>query len=276
MTFEEAQILARGPDGDAMTLWPERAKWLWESASQALSLDGEFWECGVYRGGSARLPAELIKTSDKPHRLRLFDTFEGFISVQPEDGSFHAARVGEMKHFATCSGGSHEDGHFSDCIRSDKFKGECMKKIISLFALAVSLMFVPSVKAQALSGSQRNITVQAPPNYLCVPVDANSPATTIPYTCTGYATVLQNTTTFTTLTVTVNRPIIGSQQISVAVEDFTLGTNVVYCILTAGQKTCQATFSTTINAGDVLAVKLYNNLSGPNYYNLEDISWVMQ
>jgi len=44
-------------------------------ASQASQLDGEFWECGVYRGGTAMLFAERLSTAGT--RLRLFDTFEG-------------------------------------------------------------------------------------------------------------------------------------------------------------------------------------------------------
>lgn len=44
-------------------------------ASQASRLDGEFWECGVYRGGTAMLFAGRL--SHAGTRLRLFDTFEG-------------------------------------------------------------------------------------------------------------------------------------------------------------------------------------------------------
>lgn len=44
-------------------------------ASQATQLGGEFWECGVYRGGTAMLFAERLATAGT--RLRLFDTFEG-------------------------------------------------------------------------------------------------------------------------------------------------------------------------------------------------------
>ena len=45
-------------------------------ASQASQLDGEAWECGVYRGGTAMLLAErFLPAAARP--LRLFDTFEG-------------------------------------------------------------------------------------------------------------------------------------------------------------------------------------------------------
>jgi O-methyltransferase len=44
-------------------------------ASQALQLGGEFWECGVYKGGTAMLLAGRLFPSGA--LLRLFDTFEG-------------------------------------------------------------------------------------------------------------------------------------------------------------------------------------------------------
>jgi len=47
-------------------------------ARQALSLDGEVWEAGVYQGGTACLFHEVLKMeSSMVKTLRLFDTFEG-------------------------------------------------------------------------------------------------------------------------------------------------------------------------------------------------------
>lgn len=53
----------------------ERCYVLATLATQASRLDGEFWECGVYRGGTAMLLAGRL--SGARARLRLFDTFEG-------------------------------------------------------------------------------------------------------------------------------------------------------------------------------------------------------
>jgi len=39
--------------------------------------EGEVWECGVYKGGSALALAKLIQESGKSIPLRLFDTFSG-------------------------------------------------------------------------------------------------------------------------------------------------------------------------------------------------------
>jgi O-methyltransferase len=57
-----------------LLLSPERAKSLWKHARACAGLDGEFWECGVFRGGSAN----LIAAAASPAVFRLFDTFEGF------------------------------------------------------------------------------------------------------------------------------------------------------------------------------------------------------
>jgi O-methyltransferase len=50
---------------------------LWSLARQALSLDGDFWECGVYQGGTAAMFARFLKASGSQKKLHLFDTFKG-------------------------------------------------------------------------------------------------------------------------------------------------------------------------------------------------------
>jgi O-methyltransferase len=44
-------------------------------AKQSLNVDGDFFECGVFKGGSASFIAQLMDGSGKT--LRLFDTFSG-------------------------------------------------------------------------------------------------------------------------------------------------------------------------------------------------------
>ena len=63
----------------------DRGYILFVIASQALSLKGDFWECGVYKGGTAMLFADMIadKNGVKPE-LHLFDTFEGMPETHPE------------------------------------------------------------------------------------------------------------------------------------------------------------------------------------------------
>jgi O-methyltransferase len=63
-----------------------RARSLYSNAGDAASLQGEFWECGVFRGGSARILAEVLRY--RPRHLRLFDTFSGFPNINSEDGTY--------------------------------------------------------------------------------------------------------------------------------------------------------------------------------------------
>ncbi len=153
-----------------------------------------------------------------------------------------------------------------------------MKSTMKAILLTLCLFVIPCMAQAPLHNTVRNVTLQTPNNYLCFPVNANGPSTPIPYTCTGSATVLQNTTTWTSLTAWVNRPIVGSQQISVQAENFTTGNNIdtSACVITSAQMTCTVTFSASATAGDVLAVKLYNNLTGTASYNVEEIGWILQ
>jgi O-methyltransferase len=76
---------------------------LWKTLQQAARLDGEFVECGVFRGGTALLAANtLAPRSDLGgRRLHLFDSFEGM----PDDatgtdrfrrGDFHTTSADEV------------------------------------------------------------------------------------------------------------------------------------------------------------------------------------
>jgi O-methyltransferase len=61
----------------------DRCYILYSLARQALNIEGEFWECGVYKGGTAALLAQVL--ADLPatlrRNLRLFDTFQGMPEV---------------------------------------------------------------------------------------------------------------------------------------------------------------------------------------------------
>jgi O-methyltransferase len=53
---------------------------LYQCALQAAAIKGEFWECGVYKGGTALMLAHLLMQighSSNYKMLRLFDTFQG-------------------------------------------------------------------------------------------------------------------------------------------------------------------------------------------------------
>lgn len=56
-------------------------------ATQATLLDGEFWECGVYKGGTAMLLSKRVAG----RTLRLFDTFEGMPATDASKDNWHKA-----------------------------------------------------------------------------------------------------------------------------------------------------------------------------------------
>lgn len=73
------------------TLDKARCYTLYALASQAVHAEGAIWECGVYRGGTALLLAELRKrhgSSPSDGALRLFDTFEGMPVSDPEKDTY--------------------------------------------------------------------------------------------------------------------------------------------------------------------------------------------
>lgn len=65
----------------------DRCYIIWTLASQSQHVEGEFWECGVYRGGTARLLADNILSNRSEKNLRLFDTFSGMPTTGARD--FH-------------------------------------------------------------------------------------------------------------------------------------------------------------------------------------------
>ena len=90
---------------DKTLVSPDRLHVLYTLARQALQLPGEFWECGVYRGGTAMLFARIL-ASTKPEdiRLRLFDTFQGMTETDPSrdrhhGGDFHQTDLGTVKSY---------------------------------------------------------------------------------------------------------------------------------------------------------------------------------
>jgi O-methyltransferase len=83
---------------------PDRCYILYSLARQALGVKGDFWECGVYKGGTAAMLAEIIArvASGPKHRLHLFDTFSGMPDTDPDKdihrrGDFGDASLDEVR-----------------------------------------------------------------------------------------------------------------------------------------------------------------------------------
>jgi len=80
----------------------DRCHILWTLADQSMSVAGDFWECGVYKGGTARLLAESIVTRSSDKHLHLFDTFGGMPVTGPDDfheeGDFFDTSLDAVRH----------------------------------------------------------------------------------------------------------------------------------------------------------------------------------
>jgi len=68
---------------------PDRCWVLYSLLLQALHIDGEVWECGVYKGGTAALLAGVMADKSMGKVLRLFDTFSGMPKVNPSIDRHH-------------------------------------------------------------------------------------------------------------------------------------------------------------------------------------------
>ena len=62
---------------------PDRCYVLYTLALQAAHALGEWYECGVYKGGTAMLLAKVLEDKTTDARLHLFDTFEGMPETIP-------------------------------------------------------------------------------------------------------------------------------------------------------------------------------------------------
>lgn len=81
ISFEESYL--RVAKDERLQLPRSRAEGLWNAALSCLLLEGEYWECGVFKGGSAAMLADVLRARPRP--LRLFDTFRGFSGVSRMD-----------------------------------------------------------------------------------------------------------------------------------------------------------------------------------------------
>lgn len=69
---------------------PDRCHVLYALLQQAVRIDGHIWECGVYKGGTAAMMADLLRDVRPSKKLFLFDTFEGMPETDP-DRDWHSA-----------------------------------------------------------------------------------------------------------------------------------------------------------------------------------------
>jgi O-methyltransferase len=80
----------------------DRCYVLWRTLMQAMHLNGEIVECGVFRGGTALLEAETLRTQESIRHLHLFDTFAGMPATTSgidrfEPGDFGGTSIGSVQ-----------------------------------------------------------------------------------------------------------------------------------------------------------------------------------
>ena len=67
----------------------DRCYMLYTLLSQALHIPGGIIECGVYRGGTAAMMAQIVKESGAAKKLYLFDTFSGMPETDAARDTYH-------------------------------------------------------------------------------------------------------------------------------------------------------------------------------------------
>jgi O-methyltransferase len=82
----------------------ERCFVLYSLIKQAISLEGDIVECGVYKGGTAKMILSIIQESKTDKKLYLFDTFSGMPPVDNlkdcvKEGDFSDTSYESVKAF---------------------------------------------------------------------------------------------------------------------------------------------------------------------------------
>ncbi len=71
----------------------DRLWYLYTLAKQAVNISGSWYECGVYKGGSAAMLAKILTDFAPDKKLLLFDTFEG---MPPTDSTVDSHIKGDF------------------------------------------------------------------------------------------------------------------------------------------------------------------------------------
>jgi O-methyltransferase len=109
--FAERAGLVKGNTG----LTPQSLYTLMHFLNEALLLDGDVVECGVWRGGSAKLLREEILARGAKKKLYLFDSFEGMAAVDSGQdrhnvGDFRDTSLEHVQRFVSGAAGDDPKG----------------------------------------------------------------------------------------------------------------------------------------------------------------------
>lgn len=73
----------------------DRAHVLFTLLRQSVHVPGDVWECGVYKGGTARMMALYLQDAAPGKTLRLFDTYRGASGADPSKDSHNDGDFGD-------------------------------------------------------------------------------------------------------------------------------------------------------------------------------------
>lgn len=109
-------------------LKPESIYTLIQQLGEVLWLDGDVIECGVWRGGSAKLLHDIIRERAPEKCLHLFDSFEGMAKTDAaldshEAGDFRDTSLEHVKDFVVGSNQSDDGVRFHKGWIPDSFAG---------------------------------------------------------------------------------------------------------------------------------------------------------
>jgi O-methyltransferase len=82
---------------------------LYSAIRQAMKCEGEFWECGVYKGGTAQLLRQMRDLHAKGRKVRLFDSFRGMPETDAvrdvhKSGDFSDTSLEAVRHVVGSEG----------------------------------------------------------------------------------------------------------------------------------------------------------------------------
>lgn len=113
---------------------PERMYALYEAVKYVLSanIPGDIVECGVWRGGSSMIIADLLKHANSNRKIYLYDTFEGMSEPTEHDIETSNTQPAKMKWKITQKD-NHSDwcyASFDEVRKNMEMTGYNMKNIV--------------------------------------------------------------------------------------------------------------------------------------------------
>ncbi|WP_316187573.1 MULTISPECIES: TylF/MycF/NovP-related O-methyltransferase [unclassified Bradyrhizobium] len=126
--FKAATRTTDSSTGENQYASPDGVSWRYNTliwaARQAMLIEGDFVECGVYRGDMSWVITEMIDLPSRGRTIYLYDTFSGFSDKYSSSEDYPDAP--QFFDFANASYG--QQGLYEEVV--DRFKGKAYVKVI--------------------------------------------------------------------------------------------------------------------------------------------------